>query len=1467
MISQTQTLLFLNLFSYKYLERTRPTKSSADDSVGIDASEHEAEEDEDEYEDEPQQKNVTVPRNKSNTTATTNTRKYASIGRRTTTTTTTTVTTPETTTTTTSGTGAETAKANNNNSSNTVKINNVAATTPAPLSTQPDITTATATIINETTEPIESTINTNIQTTSTTNTHSPTPTPTPTPTTTPTTTPTVASTIQVPTTNSIDSLSLAEGINDMLELPLSTLPPAEDSSDEAQIPALDLKTNKLTEAATPTPTATETTTQPELVKTVNNDDKDDDDSDNQINNLDNEVTTRTTTATKTQSKYTTSRRRNTNRNRNNTAAATAAAAINDASPNVGNSPGLSRGDPSVNIIRNTYSGRRQPPQRTKQPELKTTELPLSPTNTDSLGGISSPRPFGYPRRRTRPTATKPQPITITTNRTVNNNDNDSDSEHKTQIDDVASVGKTRLSTVDRPKVSDNNSQELLDTSTNTPPPTTTKSNITTNVVDVDVAGNGGNILRHDVVSSPSLSTKDNDETLTKKSKYEWRGVQGNSRVPTGTVQLPNALDSNDKFSRRYAGKRLAIEDAEEEKNTTEEIAETTEATLEMKPTRRSYQSITRTSSHVDVDESQTLTSTSNDSTSSNSESSTSSKNQRTSTKVNLDEGVALGSVSAGKRNYQSITRNSSRGHGDEQIHYASIVRDNSGAHLTEGRSSSFMRKLDEVERAHITLPIRRGGLIAETSVEDENIAAEIIDDEPRGKTIAPASSGSSDDSNTAAELDSKELDNKDTSLRANLSTKDVEVAIGSDIEVSSTFSPLDNADETTIISLLEDDSNTSTTEQPITSTASTITTNAESKDAKEKLALEIIDGKDITTEQSTITNSKDKADHYSRFSNGTGNSKSKASSDTSSDSLPFQKSVSAELSESNSTLADTSRVSQKISNTETVRASTRRPFSRAETSTKQIATTTTETPETTKDVDADISSSTPLPKRRVLIRGNYRPRKEGDLSSLLAVDASKRVKYNHQEATRESLNKQERAEKVNSSTEISNSEDVNDTQEDKSDDGNSARLKLNSRTSHGAIRNRTSSQTESLGNGVTRTRTTYVRTLDAGKVVKRVHTKIVEEKPAEYEYIYDEVHEPAATTTPRTVTRNRGSAKFRSTDLSSLLALDFASKAQRSKKPQSTVTKTRRRLLKKPKETIESEKVEEFIYENDNDLEVPDSEAATPRTTKATTTRHPRTRPTRPSRRISTTERTPTTAETTFSPSDGAVDHEATTRRTGFRRPTSKATTRTTTVTPSTITSTTTEQPPPVTVTRRPVATTKSGVPTTTELPEETTTTSSSSTTTTTTIEPATASASTDNLRDLQKSFVKALNNLHANGQKSPPVETTPTPAANQIVSHDDQLSLPIYHRRKYYQYVKDSPITYIDKTPTPPTGNTVTVDIQRQIHDVFNVSDNGTTDNSLEADVDEDDSTDEDHRKAMEQAREINSELSHFLLKTPGSV
>ncbi|XP_032295579.1 uncharacterized protein Cht6 isoform X2 [Drosophila virilis] len=444
----SEPAIISNTNRYKYLERTQPTKSSGAIDVGADANDHDSDEDEEEYEDEPQQKKVTVPRNQS-TTATSNTRKYASIGRRTKTTTITTTTPPETTTIT----GAETAKAstlnnynnnnNNNNRSNTVKINNVPATTPASISIQSDITTTTTTIINETTEPVESTSTTNSHTTTTT---TPTNTsPTPTPTTTPTPTPPVLSTIQTPTT-SIDSLSMADGITDFLESQFTTLPPANEPSDAVHLPALDLNINNLSQVAAPTTTATVTTTESEQAKIrttgnreQNNIDSDEDDNDNQINNVDNEVTTIKT-------KYATSHRRinttNNNSKKNN------AAAVNDTSPNFGNSQAFSSSDPTVNIIKSTYSGRRQP-QRT-QLELNTTELPVSPTNINTLGGISSPRPFGYPRRRTRPTATKPIP-TITTNSTVNNYDNDSDNVNNTRHDDVAGIGKTRLSKVDRPK--------------------------------------------------------------------------------------------------------------------------------------------------------------------------------------------------------------------------------------------------------------------------------------------------------------------------------------------------------------------------------------------------------------------------------------------------------------------------------------------------------------------------------------------------------------------------------------------------------------------------------------------------------------------------------------------------------------------------------------------------------------------------------------------------------------------------------------------------------------------------------------------------------------------------------------------------------------------------------------------------------------------------------------------------------
>ncbi|EDW27139.1 GL16390 [Drosophila persimilis] len=106
----------------------------------------------------------------------------------------------------------------------------------------------------------------------------------------------------------------------------------------------------------------------------------------------------------------------------------------------------------------------------------------------------------------------------------------------------------------------------------------------------------------------------------------------------------------------------------------------------------------------------------------------------------------------------------------------------------------------------------------------------------------------------------------------------------------------------------------------------------------------------------------------------------------------------------------------------------------------------------------------------------------------------------------------------------------------------------------------------------------------------------------------------------------------------------------------------------------------------------------------------------------------------------------------------------------------------------------------------------------------------------------------------------------------EQQLSLPIYHRRKYYQYVKDSPITYIDKSPAPPDIESGTVNIRQQIHDVFNVSARDTLNNSVEvedAEVEQEEKEKAEkepleHRLAMEQAKEINAELGRQLVPRP---
>ncbi|XP_033244382.1 mucin-5AC isoform X9 [Drosophila miranda] len=434
--TETESILSSTTNRYKYFERTRPTKSGNVEDAAADP-----EEDEEEYEEDEPQQNVTVQSKQSLTSHNQNTRKYASIGRSRTTTTT--ETPPETTTATNNGT--ETAKAsttttnnNNNNSSYNVKQNNnknptipttaESTTTPQP---QPPSTTQPETTTNETPEPIEST-------TSTTNTQhtSPTTPATPTPTPTTTTTPILGST-------SIDSDSLA------------TDEPLGDASPTIPL-VLDVATSTTTtttetELGTTPPTTTTT-----ITGNTERNDVDVDDSD------DSEVT-----KTKTQyTKYATTNRRRvtttttaktptttTTNNNNNPEAAI------DASRNGLNSIS----NPNVNSIRTTYSGRRQP-QRTTQTQTTTTTEPPTTTNPNTLGSVSSPRPFGYPRRRTRPTVQS----TTTSTTTINKNDNDNANDKQITDAVVNVVKKTRLSQVDRPKEA-----QLSTSTTQSPPPATT----------------------------------------------------------------------------------------------------------------------------------------------------------------------------------------------------------------------------------------------------------------------------------------------------------------------------------------------------------------------------------------------------------------------------------------------------------------------------------------------------------------------------------------------------------------------------------------------------------------------------------------------------------------------------------------------------------------------------------------------------------------------------------------------------------------------------------------------------------------------------------------------------------------------------------------------------------------------------------------------------------------------------------
>ncbi|XP_049310852.1 LOW QUALITY PROTEIN: mucin-16 [Bactrocera dorsalis] len=530
---------------------------------------------------------------------------------------------------------------------------------------------------------------------------------------------------------------------------------------------------------------------------------------------------------------------------------------------------------------------------------------------------------------------------------------------------------------------------------------------------------------------------------------------------------------------------------------------------------------------------------------------------------------------------------------------------------------------------------------------------------------------------------------------------------------------------------------------------------------------------------------------------------------------------------------------------------------------------------------------------------------------------------------------------------------------------------------------RYSSKTEYNESGSTKTQTTYTQTYNNGddtqKTVKRVHTKTVQKAEPEYEYVYEVITEKIPPSTPRPVTRNRGGVRFRDTDLSSLLSLDFAAKSKRRQEGEKTIVKTRRKLIKKPATVTESENVEEYEYEEQRT-----NSQATTRPTRPTPTEGStivrRTRPTRPLRTTtSTTQRTADAEEEDVAQLVTTTASPKPTAKKGFvfKRPISKLTSKTTTTEeppaeePLTTTTeaaiqttrkgfafkrpisiiTTTEAPAKITTDtsseatvatprpalrrklikiQRPLSKTKveevvneqevvvkqakvvtssqeSSAPTTTtnnttaeesvtittftteETPKPFSSTSTEEATKITTTTHA-VETSDDSLNVLKKQFSNAITNLRTNADETvnskghTTVLTKTTTTTNtvdggtetitktekEITEHnsvsdlnnelneageDASLSLPIYHRRKYYQYYKDSPVIYIGKPQPPTSAETSSVDIKKQIHEVFNISNDGNT--SLGSGELDNNSAD------VAVATADNNNTDHFLLKT----
>uniref|UniRef100_A0A1A9WGP2 chitinase n=1 Tax=Glossina brevipalpis TaxID=37001 RepID=A0A1A9WGP2_9MUSC len=334
---------------------------------------------------------------------------------------------------------------------------------------------------------------------------------------------------------------------------------------------------------------------------------------------------------------------------------------------------------------------------------------------------------------------------------------------------------------------------------------------------------------------------------------------------------------------------------------------------------------------------------------------------------------------------------------------------------------------------------------------------------------------------------------------------------------------------------------------------------------------------------------------------------------------------------------------------------------------------------------------------------------------------------------------------------------------------------------------------EKLANGTTIIRTIYIDTVSTGpntiKMRKRIKTKVLQKQEPEYE---DE--KESIEVSQRSIISNRGAAKFRSSDLSSILALDLSFKAQKRREDEQ---RTRRKFLRRPVIISETEDIEEFETELTPDPTFLENSMKSLKTS--------------------------TTDPLAVSSMQLLLSHNKTPNLRNFSTIKSKTNSK----------NSETVQHFDL---NRLITTpkTNAAVSTVTELL------------------PTPIEILIDKQDEVERSIKEVESEVFdaiVNGED--------TISDSHGHSNFDDLSLPVYHRRKYYQYYKDSPVAYVNPTissaaiieNTPPN-------IAKQIHDVFNISAN-----QLEADISSKAAAESSN---VEEERQITKEYNHFLMTVP---